>query len=287
MKKIILIIFLASEFLFGDMVHLSNGNVIKGTIIDLNEDGIRIETGDGVLEVTRDKIVSGEFFGSGQEVEGNLVFEFLIDGNIKDTSGSGYKIKTKSIPYTEDRLSDPKGALLSKGEGEFFYIEDSSTISQVEEFTLGMDFYPEDTTSNCFLISNWENTYKDRKAEGRFSLSVLNRTVVFFVVDSNGYYQSIAASNVLNIKEWNSLAIRFGEKKMSIYVNGKTVAEQTISTEKLYKGSWPLYFMTAKYVGSSGVTDFRKYNIIGRLDRIRMWDSSLTDSELNLLYPSN
>jgi len=283
MKKIILIIFLSVGYLYSDSIYLSNGNVIKGSIIFMDKDLAKIETADGVLEIEKKRIVRGEFFGDGNELSGDLVFEFSIDGNIKDTSGSGYKIKTKSIPYTEDVLNDENGALLSKGGGEYFYIEDSKTISDIEEFTIAMSFYPIDTTEQSYLISNWQNTYKNRKAEGRFSLSILNKTVVLFVVDSNGYYQSIAASDVLKLKEWNSIAMRFGSGKMSLYVNGKTVAENTIPTQTLLKGEWPLYFMTAKYV-KNRVEDFKKYNIKGKLDKIRMWDSTLSDNELNLLY---
>ncbi len=287
MKKSILIIFIIAWLMqtntFADSIYLSNNNVVKGTIVSMDSKVVKIETADGILEVDKDKIVRGEFFGEGDELSGNLVFEFLIDGSIKDSSGSGYKVKTKSIPYTEDILNDENGALWSKGEGQYFYIEDSRTISEIDEFTIAMNFYPDDTTEQRYLLSNWYSIFKDRKAEGRFSVSVLNKTIVFFVVDSKGYYQSIAAKDVLNLKEWNSVAVRFGMGEMSIFVNGETVAESTISTDTLLKGEWPLYFMTAK-TSINKKDDFKKYNIKGKLDKIKMFDSTLSDNELNLLY---
>lgn len=287
MKRNILIINLyiviLSGNLFADSIYLSNSNVIKGTIVSMDNTRVKIETPNGVLEVEKSKIVRGEFFGEGDELSGDLVFEFLINGSIKDSSGNGYKVKTKSIPYATDILNDKNGALLSKGEGEYFYIENSRTISEIDEFTIAMNFFPDDTTDQRYLLSNWHNTFKDRKAEGRFSLSVQNRTIVLFVVDSKGYYQSIAATEVLNLKEWNSIAIRFGLGEMSIYVNGDTVAKSTIPTQKLLKGEWPLYFMTAKFVYNK-VENYKKYNIKGKLDKIKMFDSTLSDNELNLLY---
>lgn len=275
----ILILFFVPVLLFSDTLYLSNSNVVKGTIKSIDDDGIKIETADGLLEVSRSKIVRGEFFGDGDELSGDLVLEFLFDGKIKDSSGNSYPVKSKSIPYTLGINGDESGAIESKGNGEYFYIESSESISKIEEFTIAMNFFPEDTSSNTFLISNWENTFENYKAEGRFSLSVLNESIVFYVVDSNGYYQSLVAKDVLKLKEWNSVAISFSTGEMSIFVNGETVARNTISEDSLLKGNWPLYFLTAKYG-----KDFKNYNIKGKLDNFKMFDSALSDNELNLLY---
>ncbi len=274
----ILILFTVGGLITADTLYLSNNNVVKGTIIGLDEKIVKIETLNGTLEVEKSKIVRGEFFGEGDELSGNLVLEFLFDGKIKDSSGSGYPVKTKSIPYVTGIHGEESSAIHSKGEGQYFYIENSKTISDIESFTIAMNFFPEDTSSTSFLVSNWENTF-DLKAEGRFSLSVYNKNLYFFVVDSSGYYHSLGAKNILNLKEWNSIAVRFSAGEMSIYVNGKTVAENTIKSDELLKGNWPLYIMTAKY-GS----DFKKYNSKGMLDNFKMFDSSLSDNELNLLY---
>lgn len=275
----ILILFTLGSFLSADTLYLSNNNVVKGRILELTDSAIKIETIDGILEVERDRLVRGEFFGEGNELSGELVFEFLLDGKIKDSSGSGYPVVTKSIPYVDGVLNDEKGALESSGSGQYFYIEDSSTISDVENFTIALNFYPVDTSENKFLISNWENTFQDKTAEGRFSLSVKDKTLVFYVVDSSGYYQALVVKDTLKMKEWNTLAISFNSGEMSLYVNGETVGTNVISSEKLLKGSWPLYFMTAKYG-----TDFNKYNIVGKIDNIRMYNAFLSDSEINLLY---
>ncbi len=279
MKKIFLLIILLNSFIYADNLYLSNDNIVKGKILSINEEVVRIETSDGILEVNKERIVRGEFFGTGKELSGNLVFEFLCDGTIKDSSGNAFSVITKSIPYIEDKLNEKSSALLSKGDGQYFYIENSSRISEIEEFTIAMSFYPEDTSDNRFLISNWKNTYGDKKAEGRFSLSVLGTSLVFYVVDTEGYFQSISVKDRLELKKWNNLAIRFFKGTMSIYLNGQTVAENNISSETLMKGDWPIYFLTAKYGN-----DFKKYNIKGRIDKIKMFDSALTDNELNLLY---
>lgn len=283
MKSVILIIIICikSTLLFCDSLYLSNNSIVKGTIISLGEDIVRIETQNGILEVDKSRIVRGEFFGTGKELSGELVFEYLLDGRIKDSSGNSYIIKSKSIPYTEGVLNDEKGALQSKGSGQYFYIEDSKKISEIDNFTISLNFYPVDTSENRFLISNWKNTFSDGKAEGRFSLSVLNKDLIFFVVDSNGYYQSVGSKDILKIKEWNSLAIRFNDGEMSLWVNGETVAKNRIKENRLLKGNWPLFFLTAKYGN-----DYNKYNIIGNIDNIRMYNTSLNDEELNLLYKS-
>ncbi|OQY36999.1 MAG: hypothetical protein B6229_08995 [Spirochaetaceae bacterium 4572_7] len=275
----ILILSLLCGTIFADTLYLSNNSVVKGTIISLDDTNVKIETLDGILDVEKNRIVRGEFLGEGNELSGNLVFEFLLNGIIKDSSGSGYPIVTKSIPYTNGVFGDKKSAIQSKGEGQYFYIESSKTINNIDNFTIAMNFYPEDTTDNRFLISNWGNTFANGKAEGRFSISVKGRNLVFFVVDSKGYYQSLGAVDVLNLKQWNSVAFRFYSGQLSIYVNGKTVATSNIPESKLSNGDWPLYFLTAKYG-----KDFSKYNIIGKIDNIKMYDAFLTDKELNLLY---
>ncbi|MBN2618321.1 MAG: LamG domain-containing protein [Spirochaetales bacterium] len=275
----IFILSLVGVIIFSDTLYLSNGNSVKGSIVSLNDTLVKIETQNGILEVSKDKIVRGEFFGNGQEISGNTILEFLFDGKIKDSSGNAYPVKTKSIPYDTGVLNDEGGAIKSSGNGEYFYIENSKTISDIEEFTLAMYIFPEDTSENTFLISNWGNTYKDGKADGRFSLSVKNRNIAYFVVDSNGYYQSVFAQDVIELKKWNSVAIRFTKGELSIYVNGATVASNKISENSLLKGNWPLYFLTAK-----NGDDYKKYNFKGKLDKFMMLDSSLSDNELNLLF---
>ncbi|MGL1890365.1 MAG: LamG domain-containing protein [Spirochaetaceae bacterium] len=275
----ILILFLVGGLLSADTLYLSNNNVVKGKIIELSDTVVKIETSNGVLEVEKTRIVRGEFFGEGSELSGELVFEFLLDGKIKDTSGSGYPIVTKSIPYTEGVLNDEKAALESSGDGQYFYIEDSSSISEVDNFTIALNFYPVDTTKYRYLISNWENTLKGGKANGRFTLAVKGKNLVYNVVDSSGYHQALAVNDVLNLKQWNSIAMRFNSGEMSLYVNGETVGKNVIPLTTLLKGSWPLYFLTYKF----GL-DFTTYNIVGKIDNIKMYNAFLSDSELNLLY---
>lgn len=278
---LVIIVFVSFNSLFSDSLYLANNNVVKGKIVSMDDKIVRIETANGILEVEKTKIVRGEFFGEGNELSGDLILEFLLNGKIKDSSGNGYPVKTKSIPYTKGVFNDDKGALKSEGEGQYFYVENSKMLNEIDSFTVAMNFYPQDTSENRFLVSNWNNTYGNGKAEGRFSLSVLGDSLMFFVVDSKGYYQSVGAKNVINLKKWNSIAVRFNKGELSLFVNGKTVAKNSISETELLKGEWPLYFLTAKYG-----ENFKKYNIIGYIDNIKVFNTSLSDSELNLLYKS-
>lgn len=279
--SIFLICFFLCQNTIADTLYLSNGNVVKGVMLSATDKVIKFETQNGVLEVDKSKIVRGEFFGSGEELSGDLIFEFLFDGRVKDSSGNGNQIKTRSIPYVPGMLNDAKGAIESDGNNRYFYILNGSKVSDVEEFTVAMSFWPKDTTKNSFLISQWENTFDRGKAEGRFSLSVKNRDLMFFVVDEDGYYQSLGKKDIINLKEWNTIAIKFKEGEMSLFVNGETVASNTISKTSLRKGEWPIYFLTAK-----AGDDLKLYNAIGKLDNVKMFDVALTDSELNLLYDS-
>lgn len=284
MKRIFLILFTPLNLLFSDTLYISNGNIINGTIKSLDESSVKIETPDGILEVDKSKIVKGEFSGEGEDYLEDTLFFFQINGDIKDISDNKMPVKVQSIPYTEDRENIKSSALLSKGTGQYFYIEDSSFLNSVVEFTLAMDFYPEDTSKQTFLVSNWYSTYKNGKAVGRFSLSVLNRDVVFFIVDGNGNYQSIVAGKSLELKSWNKLAVRYNRGEVSIFVNGETVAESSFTNNKLFLGDWPIYFMTSKYAFKDGKTDMSMFNIKGKLDKIRMLGFSLSDNELNSLF---
>ncbi len=279
MKTCIFILFSLLSSVFADSLYLSNNNVVKGTIISMDGNVVKIETTNGILEVDKKSIVRGEFFGDGNELSGNLVIEFQFEGSIKDSSGSGYPVKTKSIPYTTGVLNNENSAIESKGTGQYFYIENSKTISSIEEFTIAMNILPTNTSENSFLVSNWENTFENFKAEGRFSLSIYKSSLAFFVVDTNGYYHTLGATDVINLNKWNSIAIRFSAGELSIYVNGTTVAQNSIKAETLLKGEWPIYFLTAKYG-----KDFKKYNFNGKLDNFKMFDSILSDNELDLLY---
>lgn len=282
MKSVISIVltgFFLCQNLIADTLYLSNGNVVKGVMLSANEEIIKFETQNGILEVDKSKIIRGEFFGSGEELSGDLVFEFLFDGRIKDSSGNGHQVKTRSIPYVPGVLNDDKGAIESDGNNRYFYITNGSRVSEYDEFTIAMDFWPMDTTNNSFLISQWENTFNGGKAEGRLSLSVKNRDLMFFVVDEDGFYQSLGKKDIINLKDWNTIAVKFKEGEMSLYVNGETVASNTISKNALLKGEWPIYFLTA-FAGD----DFKLFNVIGKLDNIKMFDAALTDGELNILY---
>lgn len=278
----VLYIFILSIALFSlnaDSIYLSNNNVVTGTIVSMTEDIVKIDTTNGILEVKKENIVRGEFFGTGEEISGTKLLEFLLDGSIRDSSGMGYPVTTKSIPYDNGVDGENKGALKSNGDGQYFFIKEGTDLTTFDEFTIAMYFYPEDTSKNSFLVSCWNNTLKDGKANGRFSLSVMKTSLAFYIVDAQGYYQSVSIKDKLKLMEWNAIAIRYKEGEMSIYINGETAVSNKVPREGLLEGDWPIYFMTAKYRD-----DYKYYNLKGKLDKITMWDSSLSDKELNLLY---
>jgi hypothetical protein len=121
-----------------------------------------------------------------------------------------------------------------------------------------MFLYPQDTSRNTFLFSQWDSTYSDGKAKGRMSLSIQNRNLMFFIVDSEGNYHGVGASDCLNLRAWNVVAVTYLKGEMTIYTNGETRVRKTLSNKGLLKGEWPLYFLTAN---DSLKND--KYNIVG------------------------
>lgn len=242
----------------------------------MDEEALKLKTENGILEIQKEDVVSGEFTGSGSRLFTDLLGEFLFEGSVKDSSGNNLEVVTKSILYTENEEGTASSALFSKGEGNYFYIKGESLPSSPKEFTISFRLWPVRENTTKYLVSQWKST-RGKKAEGRVAICYKDEAITFYIVDEKGNYQSLWVKDLLKADEWNNLAFTYKEGYMKIFHNGEVKGEHKISGTGLYSGEFPLYILTAAPPEGKG---FSYYNPRCRLDDFRIFSKALREEDV-------
>ncbi len=85
-------------------------------------------------------------------------------------------------------------------------------------------------------------------------------------------WKGVIASNVLDISQWNHIAVTFDGSKMTLFVNGEQVGANST-----FAGSRPIATYGRLNIGAVN------NNFLGQIDEVRMYNRSLTQSEVGVL----
>lgn len=306
LKIITLLIFLLVGTALGaDQLELINGDRLSGSILSLSETAVRIKTSYGTVDVPRADILRGSF-GETASSEGEtsvieavstvsqqedpalslemprkgLVFEFLFHGNLKDTSGNGYKLTPQGqILFTGGFDGQAGAAVLSDGTGTYLALAGNPALDDLESFTFSCWIFIQGEAGSQYLVSKWENT-SGQSAKGKFALSYAQGQLSFYIVDKSGTYHGLKLKGELGLKTWHHIAASFGQGKLALYLDAKLLGSRQVGATGLFTSPAPLYLLTAK---SFTADTWAFYNLSGRMDNARLYDRILGDEELQLL----
>ncbi len=293
-----------------DRIELANGDVISGTITEMNAQSVSIRTEYGVLTIPREEVVRGVFgeedvalLGSiapdaivldaadqatladqsgssdgGLDREDDLpapLLHFPLDGHLEDIAGS-YELVNNGLQFAPDQSGASTRALRSLGTGTYLSVASDATLDALSNFTVTLDVRLDQLAGTSYLVSKWGRS-QGETAEGKFTLQTKDGGLTVFLVGPDNRYYSMRAPRVLEAQSWHSVAVRFAEGIGSIHVDGEVVASRTFPITTLSLDDSPLLVMTAE-----ATTDdrFTLYNAAGMVDDIRLYATGLSDPEI-------
>ena len=291
--------------IIGDYLELSNGDRISGTILSLNSKQVRLKTSYGTIEIPREEILWGEFGTPGTTGETKttekqidvlhetglvmdktvpregLVCELLFNAQFLDSSGNKHSIKAVNNPFFIEGINaDSNNAVLSDGTGTYLELANTPDLRALNSFTLSLWVLIQVESGNQYLAAKWEKA-SGQTADGKFALSYSNGFLYFYIVDEQGFYHGQKTPLEIKYKKWHHLAALFDQGTMQLYLDGQLLAEQTVPAKTLFQENSPLYLMTAKSFTQDG---WAYYNLVGRLDNVRLYDRALQAEEITVLF---
>ncbi len=221
---------------------------------------------------------------TGQIPTNGLVASWPFTGSVADSSGNGNNGYTADPSYTSDQWGHAEGAYHFNGVDNFIRIPNSPTLNPSGQLTI-----------TCWLqVDTIADNYMDVFVKGGAAYNnFANREYALYVkmhVWPYYYLELKSAGDSLGQHELNSQAHRPGEwvfvalvidrinHQMRIYENGVPADSTADSYSTFNLNTDSLYIGWSKEYLSQHVP-FR-----GSLDRMRMYDRTLTDGEIAALY---
>jgi hypothetical protein len=268
--------------LAADKLELANGDVITGTILEMDENRVVIETGYGVLEIDRAAVRRGEFAQSAGAVSDGLVFHFAFSATVVDETGA-YRATNNGMRFVADRDGLPAAAIRSDGSGTYLSLVPTPELNALTSFTLSFQIRLEDLSFTQYLFSKWDRA-DGESATGKFTVQTVGGHLTVYVVDDGGTYHWVTARNALVASQWHTVAVTFTAGRTSIYVDGELAATRRFEFTDLFQDSEPILIMTAQ-----AQTDdpFAYYNAVGTIDEVRLYSRALSAEEVASFVPGS
>ncbi|MBU2914468.1 LamG-like jellyroll fold domain-containing protein [Reichenbachiella agariperforans] len=183
--------------------------------------------------------------------------------------------------YAEEPISGTSGSLEFDGTNDRVTVAfDSASMAISNEFTIESWIYPEGTTLKR-IFSNYAGA--GNSAVGSILLDLVNSETnvndgddlrLYIRKDANTS-ETISAGDVLTLNAWNHVAVTFKDGVGIIYVDGKLVAADTLTTTSV------VYNSSTWGIGEdSGGTNTYAEFFDGKLDEFRVWRYARTQDEL-------
>ncbi|MBN2843214.1 MAG: hypothetical protein JXM68_08995 [Sedimentisphaerales bacterium] len=234
-----------------------------------------------------DKIVSDSMFGnqsssvSGSVPREGLVGEWLFNGNLNDTSGSGNHASSANYSLSPDRFNSENTAILLDINPVF--VQQSATLEteSMDSFSINI-WFRNDITPSGFLFSLENNGYTVFT-----NLCLYTDNIGKIAVQNYTNSQTMGAPFADIILDMNSVApqvwyqvtlvIDRSTETMKIYLNGQQIGSSfTVMVKNLVH--------PVLYFGGTGEFAMPPYCII---DDVRFYNRALTSDEVGALYHEN
>jgi hypothetical protein len=198
-----------------------------------------------------------------------LIAYYPFNGNTNDESGNSHFGKVVGASLTDDRFRMPQKAYLFDGSNDYFEIENFPLLNNEFTYSLWIRILGNNWNNDlqCFGIlgpggiHTWDFTYN-------------NTALLFDIWDYTNSTWKIPYSGLGS--GWSHVLIRYQSNIQSIWVNGTLLGTRNVSL--------PITPRTGRTL-LLGASDFnRGQQLNGILDDIRIYNRSLSDSEIQSLY---
>lgn len=312
--------FLVLAPLWADELRFKNGDRITGEIISFNKTTIRFKAFFGEIDVKRSDVTGG-WFGdvTGTFAEAvktvtpsapeaaptrapektaapkkpvvsvkldppprkGLIFEYLFNNNFKDTSGNGHVLKNENgVTLTDGVEGKNTSGAYAGGKGNYLRLDNTGAVDSLESFTLSFWMKLQESDKNQYLVSKWDKSL-GKKAVGKLAVSFFQKHLYFYIVDDQGFYHGIKQACDIEADRWNHIAVSFDKGVMVFYLNGSQAARKETGAAGLLKDTTPVHLMTARSFNNS---TWAYYNVLGKMDNIRLYGRALTPLEIKRLH---
>lgn len=287
-KLFIIIILLNCFFICPEILILENGKIIDGKIIKMDEDTLTVITKNKEMVIDRDKIIHtfrsiddyNKFLKTENKVteKGNLIAEWLFNGNANDTSGNnlhGHVLGYKSL--AEDRFGN-KNSAYEFGRGKTMILARLKKINlKNESFSISLWIKIKQFRGTAIIIDLRCHNIK----KGYSIMCYSNDTINYKTWLSDGINRKRTINIYLNKETWYNLVYIYDNYKVKFYLNGKYINEEEINNNNSMFN--PDYKDTFCYFGYSG-TKNPFYPFFGSIDDIRFYDYAISEEEIKKLY---
>jgi len=280
-KLCILFFIITSPFIFADEILLTSGEIIYGEIISMDENIVTVKTEYGRLEIDRVFIQKGLFYSKSLIPANGLLFEFLFNGSLSDSSPNELSLENyNNTDFSTGADNSPNNSVSSDGTGKYLLLPSCAEANSVDAFSISFWININSGSKNQYMISKW-TTSEGNTADGKFAISYNNSTIYFYIVDTNGYYHLLKADNTFPTNTWTHLAFVCSPGYMAIYINSVKATENNFNFTGLKYDESPIYILTAK---SNTSAPWSYYNIVGSMDNLRMYNYALNEQEIVSLW---
>ena len=215
-------------------------------------------------------VFSFGFFGNAiADLNNGLVAYYPFNGSVNDESGNGNHGDNNGATLADDRQGNADSAYSFDGVNDYIYFNFDTS----NDNTFSWSFWLKDESRNS-SIRRWLTT-----TNGRFS----NNTVG--LREENGRTRLIAGSlspdelpDWKKDGKWHFFSIVSNGLKTEVYFDGNIIA----TVEKSVNPEFGL-FVGGYYTGNSSRPEYTK----GLIDDIRIYNRSLSESEIKELYSTN
>jgi hypothetical protein len=254
----------AAEYLNGKLDEIRVWNVARtATELNDNKDNCFSGTEVGLLAYYNCENATGSLVVT-DLVNGNNGLMLNMDASDWVTSGStcGNQVLNSSTPVGSALDFDGTNDLVSTN----FKLPATSTFS-IETWA-----YPRSANYDR-LISNYSSAVNGSIIIDTYHGTDNGRGIRFNIYGTGNVLFSIGAANALTLNAWNHIAATFSNGVMTIYVNGFEVVNGTAPFTSIPQITSSFVFGEDKVIGTAEYLN-------GKLDEIRFWNKSLSQSEI-------
>lgn len=204
-----------------------------------------------------------------------LVGEYLFSGNAEDTSGFGHHGRVEGATLTVDRFGEANSAYAFSGQGDYIALSPFPSLN-AEAFSVSVwAKYDQDAA-----LKGWNSAIVSQDDHGR----MLDQSRRVFQLSTKGEYvtwhrmrqtKDAVGKQPIQRGEWYHFTAIYDGTQHRLYLNGVLQDVQT--------GSFEPNLEEPIFIGKKN-SDEKRFWFHGVLDDIRIYDRSLTDSEVLELY---
>ncbi len=254
------------------------GNLIDKSLNDRFWVQYRVElSGDGqdtpVLNKVKINYKSGQRVNSEDPLDVGLVAHWRLDGNANDYKNLNNCLAS-NISYADGRLN--QAATFASSSPSIFYKTNPNLMYQLTSpHTIALWVKMDSLIGNQTLF-NYSSQYGSRQN----SLSWQNDRLIFNSCNSTCHFY-----NFLTVGEWTHIVIPVevgGGVPLTIYKNGQPVGYNFCEGSWIY-GDWEYVLLS---LGSGWVNNLNTSYLNGTLDEVRIYNRTLSATEILNLYNS-